>query len=63
MAEKRKRKELTCVSYVLMPGRGPVPVDELTEEERAQWHANMRKRLSAEMSAYYSQHPEEYAKL
>ena len=63
MAEKRKRKELTFACYVIMPGRGPVPVDELTEEERAQWHANMRERLSAEMSAYYSQHPEEYAKL
>ena len=58
-----RRKELTCVSYVLIPGRDPVPVDELTPEEHAQWQANMRERLSAELSAYYSQHPEEYAKL
>ena len=54
------RKELGYVCYVLMPDRGPVLVEELTEAEREQWHKNMQKRLSENMSAYYTQHPEEY---
>ena len=58
-----KRKELTCVSYVIMPDGRTVPVDELTPEESAQWQENMRRRLSENMSAYFTQHPEEYAKL
>lgn len=58
-----KRKELTCVSYVIMPDGRTVPADELTEAERAQWQKNMLRRLSENMSAYFTQHPEEYAKL
>lgn len=54
---------MTCVSFVLMPDGRTVPVGELTEEEREQWRANMRRRLSEDMSAYYTQHPEEYARL
>lgn len=57
------RKKLGFVCYVIMPGRGPVPVENLTPEERAQWQQNMCRNLSREMSAYYSQHPEEYAAL
>lgn len=56
-------KPLGFVCYVIMPDRGPVPVKELTESERAQWQQNMLQRLSEDMSAYYSQHPEEYAAL
>ena len=58
-----KGKELTCVSYVIMPGRGPVPFDELTAEERAQWKERMLQRLRVNMSAYYTQHPEQYERL
>lgn len=56
-------KKLGYVCYVIMPDRGPVPVNELTEEERVCWKENMRQRLSENMSAYYTQHPEEYARL
>lgn len=56
-------KKLGYVCYVIMPGRGPVPLENLTPEERAQWAENKRRRLSENMSAYYSQHPEEYAAL
>lgn len=56
-------KKLGYICYVIMPDRGPVPVNELTEEERANWKENMRERLSENMSAYYTQHPEEYARL
>lgn len=58
-----KRKELKCVSYVIMPDGRTVPVSELTEEEREQWRANMRRRLSEALSDYYTQHPDEYARL
>ena len=60
---KGRRRELTCVSFVIMPDGRTVPVGELTEEEREQWRAHMRERLSAELGAYYTQHPEEYKRL
>lgn len=56
-------KKLGYICYVIMPDRGPVPVNELTEDERAQWGANMRRRLSENMSDYYTQHPDEYTRL
>ncbi|MBQ7435029.1 MAG: hypothetical protein IJV51_04420 [Oscillospiraceae bacterium] len=46
-----------------MPDGRTVPVEELTDSERETWHAHMRERLSTGLSAYYSQHPEEYARL
>lgn len=51
-------KELSCRSFVLMPQRGPVPVEALTPEETAAWHENMRRRLGQELGAFYAQHPE-----
>lgn len=51
-------KELTCRSFVLMPERGAVPVEELSPEERAAWHASLRQRLGLELGAFYAQHPE-----
>lgn len=56
-------KKLGYVCYVIMPDRGPIPLENLTAEERAQWAENKRRRLSENMSAYYTQHPEEYAAL
>lgn len=38
-----------------MPGRGAVPVDELTQKEKTAWHENLRKRLGTEMGAFYAQ--------
>lgn len=66
MAKKtqgKKRRELTYVCYVIVDGVGPVPLEDLTAEQRATWEANMTKRLSANMSAYYTQHPDEYVRL
>ena len=56
-------KELTCVSFVIMPNGRTVPADELTAEEHAQWQENMRRRLSENLSDFYTQHPELYARL
>jgi len=58
-----KSKELRCVSYVLMPGREPVRVEDLTEQEKAAWHDSLRRRLGEEMSAFYAAHPDEYARI
>lgn len=58
-----KRGELTCVSFVMMPDGRTVPVGELTAEEREQWRARMRERLSRGLGEYYTQHPDEYRKL
>lgn len=58
-----KRQEITCRSFVIMPDGRTVPVEDLTDSERETWHAHMRERLSTGLSAYYSQHPEEYARL
>lgn len=56
-------KELTAVCFLLTKDRGAVPLAELSEAERDAWRESARARLSAEMSAYYSQHPEQYARL
>lgn len=58
-----KRPPLTCVSYVIMPDGRTVPVKDLTPEERAQWQENMRRRAAEAMNAYYTQHPDEFARL
>lgn len=48
---------------MVFPDGRTVPVEALTDDERAQWQANMRRRLSENMSDYFTQHPEEYARL
>lgn len=58
-----RAKLLNYKCYVLYPDGRTVAVEDLTDEERESWQANMRRRLSENMSAYYSQHPEEYARL
>lgn len=58
-----KRKEITVKCFVLMPDGRTVPVEELTEEERAAWHRRQLERLSETMSDYYTQHPDQYARL
>jgi len=51
-------RELTCRSFVLMPERGAVPVEDLTPKEKAAWHDSLRRRLGADLGAFYAQHPE-----
>lgn len=58
-----KRKEITVKCYVLMPDGRTVPVEDLTEVERAAWHERQLQRLSENLSDYYTQHPENYAKV
>ena len=55
-----KRQPLTYVCYIHMENGETLELDQLTPEQRAQWQENVRRRLSATMSGYYTQHPEEY---
>ena len=58
-----RRQEITVKCFVLMTDGRPVPVEDLTEEERAAWHERQLQRLSENLSDYYTQHPDRYAKL
>ena len=51
-------KDLICRSFVLMPQRGAVPVEDLSRAETEVWHENLRRRLGEELGAFYAQHPE-----
>ena len=67
MAERKQRKprkdDITFVCYLILEDGTTVPWEETTEEQRARFRENATKRLTAAMSDYYTQHPEEYAKL
>lgn len=60
MARKQSELEVRC--FVLIPGREPVPVEELTRDEYEYWQCAMRERLGKVMNDYYRQNPEEYRK-
>lgn len=50
---------LSVVSYLLIDGQ-TIPVEELTDEQRARWKATATRRLSEALSDYYTMHPEEF---
>ena len=58
-----KRKELTATVSVIMEDGTVKPFEELTAEEEKRLRENIRKRLEKSMSLYYSNRPEEFAKL
>lgn len=56
-------KGLTYTLHISINGAEPVPMDTLSAEEKAHCLEKMSERLSANMSAYYTQHPEEFERL
>lgn len=58
-----KQQPLSYVLYIKMDDGSVVELDQLMPEQREQWLANVRRRLSMTMSGYYTQHPEEYEKI
>lgn len=48
---------------VIMPDGREVPKEDLTPEEYSEWQSHIPQRLSKNVSAYYSQHPQEFAAL
>lgn len=67
MAERKPRKprkdDITVVGYLILEDGSIVPWEERTPEQDRRFRENATKRLTAAMSDYYTQHPEEYAKL
>ena len=57
------RKELTGRCFIEINGAAPVPFDSLSAEEKERVMATWSERLSRTMSAYYTNHPEEYSKI
>ena len=56
-------KKLSYVLYIQLDTGETVELGQLTREQREQWQANVRCRLSMTMSGYYTQHPEEYKQI
>ena len=67
MAERKQRKlrkdDIEVVGYLILEDGSIIPWDERTPEQDRRFRENSTKRLTAAMSDYYTQHPEEYAKL
>lgn len=57
------RNELTYRCFIEIDGKEPVPIDSLSSEEKERVMGIWSDRLGRNMSAWYSQHPEEYARL
>ncbi len=53
--------EIKCTCYVMMDGAEPVPIESLTQEQKEYCKRVWADRLSRVSSAYFSNHPEEYA--
>ncbi len=58
-----KKNEITVVGFLIREDGSRVPMEEITPEEREAWETACCQRLSQRMSDYYTQHPEEWAKL
>lgn len=62
MAGKARALKLGKIGFCKADGT-VVPWDSLTPAEVAHIHAGWQKKLSETMSAYYTEHPEEFAAL
>lgn len=59
----RRAKELTYEIFLKDDDGNITPWHSLTEEEKEAWRQRTIERLSRTMSAYYSQHLEDFKKL
>ena len=57
------KRALSFACWVTMPDGRVRAVEDLTPEEKTEWQRRMLRRLSEDMSDYYTQHPVEYARL
>ena len=58
-----KKNELTFVVYMILENGEVIPFEDMTAEQTKTWQKNMCSRLSENMSDYYPQHPDQYARL
>lgn len=57
------RQPLTVKGFLIMADGTEKPIEELTNEERANWDRERTERLKRNMTDYYRKHPEEFALL
>ena len=60
---KPRKDDITVVCYLILEDGTTVPWEETTEEQRQRFWRNAAKRSSEALSDYYTQHPDEYARL
>ena len=63
MARKPRKDDLSFVCYMILEDGSTVPFEDLTQEQLQRFRENATRRLTERMSDYYTQHPDEYAKL
>ena len=67
MAARKPRKapkdDITVRGFMILEDKTIVPVEELTEEQIRRFQENAAKRSSEALSDYYTQHPDEFARL
>ena len=67
MAARKPRKprkdDITVVGMMILEDGRIVPVEDLTPEQIERFQENAAKRSSEALSDYYTQHPDEYARL
>lgn len=54
---------LKCTCYISIDGAEPIPFDSLTQAQKDRCKSTWSERLSRVSSAYFSNHPEEFAAL
>lgn len=55
--------KITVRCFIEVDGAAPVPWESLSAAELERVRAKMSERLGRSVSAYYSQHPEEYDRM
>ena len=58
-----RKDDIKVIGYLILEDGNTVPMEEATPEQRQRFEENAARRASIMLSAYYSQHPEEYKKL
>ena len=60
---KQPKDNITVVGMLILEDGTIVPMEEATEEQLERFRERAAARASRMLSDYYSQHPEDYAKL
>ena len=63
MPKKPKSGTLGFACFVLQEDGTAAPIEALEPEEREAWRQRSAARLGEAMSDYYTQHPEEFARI
>ena len=58
-----REKEIRCRGFIPDGSGGHRQLEELSPEERKEFSHQLKERLGKAMEAYFSEHPEVYAKI